>query len=393
MPPEQVQNTELSAQFQPTGILDFLTTLPYSTYMKRDLLVKLPVGKDRTYPILITPGGLRALPGLLKDRWKGRAVFVVTDSNVGPLYGRTMMRGLLLADIDAIIIEVPAGEKSKAIGTYYAVITALLENAVRRGSIVVALGGGVVGDLAGFAAATVLRGVSFVQVPTSLLAQVDSSVGGKTGIDHHLGKNLIGAFHHPSLVLIDPTVLKTLPKREFRSGMAEVIKIAAALDRKFFALLERRARDIRPGNVDLLSTIIRTSAGLKAAVVERDERETGLRKALNLGHTLGHAIETATDFGLKHGEAVALGMVLEGRIAVTLGIFPVRDLLRIRRMLETFGLPTRLPARINMGRLLGSLVLDKKGTGIAPLFVLPKAIGKSVIDVPVPAPLIRSVLA
>ena len=361
--------------------------------MKRDLLVKLPGGKNRSYPILITPGGLRTLPGLLKERWEGRGVFVLTDANVSRLYGRIMMRGLLSADIDATLIDVPAGERSKSIDTYYAVLTALLESTVRRGSIVVAMGGGVVGDLAGFVAATVLRGVSFVQVPTSLLAQVDSSVGGKTGIDHHLGKNLIGAFHHPSLVLIDPTLLKTLPKAEFRNGMAEVIKIAAALDRKFFALLERRAHGITPDNVHLLSTVISTSVGLKAAVVERDERETGLRKALNLGHTLGHAIESATDFGLRHGEAIALGMVLEGKIAVTLGILPVRDLLRMQRLLETFGLPTRLPARINMRRLLSSLVLDKKGTGNAPLFVLPKAIGKSVIDVPVPAPLIRSVLS
>jgi 3-dehydroquinate synthase len=174
--------------------------------------------------------------------------------------------------------------------------------------------------------------------------------------------------------------------------MAEVIKIAAALDPKFFALLERKAKDITPANVPVLSTVIAASVGLKAGVVERDEREAGLRKALNLGHTLGHAVEIATGFRLRHGEAVAVGMILEAKLAVTLGLLPVRDLLRMRRLLDAVGLPTHLPRRLDMKKLLSSLALDKKGGAGMPLFVLPKAIGVSAIDVPVPAPLIRSVL-
>jgi len=360
--------------------------------MARTVVVRLPGGDDRRYSILIEPGALRRLPGLLTRTWKGRKVFVVTDANVGRLYGRAVLHDLHRAGLDALLIDVPAGEKSKSIDVYYAVTTALLENTIRRGSVLVALGGGVVGDLAGFAAATVLRGVPFVQVPTTLLAQVDSSVGGKVGIDHPLGKNLIGAFHQPSAVVIDPTVLKTLPRAEFRNGMAEVLKIAVALDADFFAYLERKARAITPSQVQLLSRVIARSVGLKAAVVVRDERETGLRKALNLGHTLGHAVEAATSFRLRHGEAVAIGMLLEGRIAVTLGLLSVRDLLRMQRVLDASGLPTRLPAKFDMKRLLAALAVDKKGTAAAPLFALPRGMGKSAVDVPVPPQLIRSVL-
>ena len=360
--------------------------------MKQKLLVRLPAGNDRRYPVLIGAGALHELPALLLRQWRGRSVFVVTDENVGRLYGRAVMHDLHRAGLDALLIDIPAGEKSKSIDVYYAVITALLENNIRRGSVVVALGGGVVGDLAGFTAATVLRGVPFVQVPTTLLAQVDSSVGGKVGIDHPLGKNLIGAFHQPSAVLIDPTVLKTLPRAEFRNGMAEVLKIAVALDAKFFSLLERKAHDITPAHVRLLSKVIATSVGLKAAVVARDERESGLRKVLNLGHTLGHAIEAATSFQLRHGEAVAIGMILEGKLAVTLGLLDVRDLLRMKRVMDAVGLPARLPARLDMKRLLSALALDKKRSAGAQLFVLPRSMGKSAIDVPVPPLLIRSVL-
>ncbi len=361
--------------------------------MKRTIPVRLREGKDRSYEVLISPGALAQLPSLIASRWKGRSVFVVTDSHVNRLYGRTVTRGLVAAGFDPVLIDVPPGEESKSIDVYYAVLTALLENRIRRGSVVIALGGGVVGDLAGFASASVLRGVEFVQVPTSLLAQVDSSVGGKVGIDHHLGKNLIGAFHQPSLVVIDPLVLKTLPPREFRNGLAEIIKIAAALDRKFFSLLARNAAKLRPGQTAFLTRVIATAVGLKAAVVEKDEREAGLRKVLNLGHTLGHAIETASGFSLRHGETVAIGMVLEARMAATMGLLSIDHLMKIKQALEAVGLPTRIPGKLDMRRVHTSLALDKKGKDGMPLFVLPKAIGASAIDVPVPDALIRSVLA
>lgn len=361
--------------------------------MKRTIPVQLRERKDRSYEVLISPGALAQLPSLIASRWKGRSIFVVTDSNVNRLYGRTVTRGLVHAGFDPVLIDVPPGEESKSIDVYYAVLTALLENRIRRGSVVIALGGGVVGDLAGFASASVLRGVEFVQVPTSLLAQVDSSVGGKVGIDHHLGKNLIGAFHQPSLVVIDPLVLKTLPPREFRNGLAEILKIAAALDRKFFSLLARNTARLRPGQTAFLTRVIATAVGLKAAVVEKDEREAGLRKVLNLGHTLGHAIETASGFSLRHGETVAIGMVLEARMAATMGLLSIDHLMKIKQALEAVGLPTRIPGKLDMQRVHTSLALDKKGKDGMPLFVLPKAIGASAIDVPVPDALIRSVLA
>jgi 3-dehydroquinate synthase len=356
------------------------------------MFVRLPGEKRRSYPILIAPGALAQLPSLVAARWKGRSLYIVTDTNVNRLYGRRVVQDLAHAGCDPILIDIPAGESSKSIDVYYATLTALLENNVRRGSVIIALGGGVVGDLAGFAAASVLRGIEFIQVPTSLLAQVDSSVGGKVGIDHHLGKNLIGAFHQPSIVIIDPDVLLTLPAREFRNGLAEVIKIATALDRKFFAMLARRPQDLRPDNTRFMTRVIATAVGLKAAVVAKDEKERGLRKVLNLGHTLGHAIETASGFALRHGEAVAIGMLLEGRMAATMGLLPVNDLLRLKSLLEVVGLPTRVPGRLDMHTVFTSLALDKKGIEGTPLFVLPKAIGTTVIDVPVPAALIRSVL-
>lgn len=356
------------------------------------MFVRLPGGKERSYPILIAPGALAKLPALVAARWKGRSLYIVTDTNVNRLYGRRVVQDLVRVGFDPVLIDVPAGESSKSVDVYYAVLTALLENKVRRGSVIIALGGGVVGDLAGFAAASVLRGIEFVQVPTSLLAQVDSSVGGKTGIDHHLGKNLIGAFHQPSMVIIDPDVLGTLPVREFRNGLAEVIKIATALDAKFFGMLARRPQDLRADNSSFMTRVISTAVGLKAAVVEKDERESGLRKVLNLGHTLGHAIETASGFALRHGEAVAIGMLLEGRMAATTGLFPVRDLIRLKRLLDGVGLPTRVPGKLDMHKVFSSLALDKKGIEGTPLFVLPKTIGTSVIDVPVPVALIHSVL-
>lgn len=361
--------------------------------MKRIIPVRLPGGKDRSYRIQIAPGALAQLPALVASRWKGRSIYVITDINVNRLYGRTVMHGLRGAGFDPILIDVPAGEESKSIDIYYGVLTALLENKARRGSVIIALGGGVVGDLAGFAAASVLRGIEFVQVPTSLLAQVDSSVGGKVGIDHHLGKNLIGAFHQPSHVLIDPLVLSTLPPREFRNGLAEIIKIAVALDPKFFALLARNAAKLRPADTAFLTRVIATAVGLKAAVVEKDEREAGLRKVLNLGHTLGHAIETASDFTLRHGETVAIGMVLEARMAVTMGLLSIEHFMKIKQALDAVGLPTRMPRTLNLKRVHASLALDKKAKDGTPLFVLPRAIGSSAIDVPVPDALIRSVLA
>jgi 3-dehydroquinate synthase len=249
------------------------------------------------------------------------------------------------------------------------------------------------GDLGGYVAATILRGVEFVQVPTSLLAQVDSSVGGKVGIDHLLGKNLIGAFHQPSAVHIDPLVLRSLPPRHYRNGLAEVAKIAAALDAGFFRWMENNVRPIGRGRPATLTEMIRRAVGLKAAVVGRDELDTGLRNVLNLGHTIGHAVETASDYRLLHGESVAIGMALEARLAGSMGLLNNNDEERLLRLLEALELPTALPRSIDRDATRRALSLDKKGTRQGVRYVLLRAIGKSAIGVQVPWQVVEEVLA
>jgi 3-dehydroquinate synthase len=248
-----------------------------------------------------------------------------------------------------------------------------------------------VGDVAGYVAATVLRGVRFVQVPTTLLAQVDSSVGGKVGIDHPSGKNLIGAFHQPSAVFVDPDVLRSLPNAEFRNGLAEMVKIAAALDKRYFAKLERAAGRIHKFGSGVLTECIAPAIGLKAAVVEQDEFEAGLRSTLNLGHTIGHAIEAASEFSVPHGAAVAMGLAVEGSIATSLGILPMADYQRLIRLLRKLGLQSTMPHVRDRKKFFGALSLDKKGIGGNAKYVLLNAIGKSVVGVDVPATYLEGV--
>jgi 3-dehydroquinate synthase len=256
----------------------------------------------------------------------------------------------------------------------------------------VALGGGVVGDVAGYVASTVLRGIKYIQVPTTLLAQVDSSVGGKVGIDHPLGKNLVGAFHQPSAVYIDPLVLQTLPEREYRAGLAEVVKIAAALDVSFFRFLEKNAAQIRKRNARTLSRLIERSVRLKAAVVEKDEFETGLRKTLNLGHTIAHGLESARGYTLRHGEAVAIGLNAEAKIAVEMGVLSRHEQKRLLQLMKVLKLRTSFPRLRNKAKFFNALAVDKKGVGESARFVLLKRIGCCVIGVDVPTPFIGKVL-
>ena len=342
--------------------------------------------KARRYQVLIEPGLLERLPDLLAGSFPGRKIWIVTDSNVLRLYGRRFHRRLVLAGADAGLIEIPPGEESKREEVLRALQTGLLDHGIERNSLIVALGGGVVGDLAGFAAATVLRGIEYIQVPTTLLAQVDSSVGGKVGINHRLGKNLIGAFHHPSAVYIDPRVLSTLPSREFRNGLAEMIKIAAALDRGLFRDLERNGRKISKDSELVLAQRIARAIGLKAAVVAKDEQEAGLRKVLNLGHTIGHAVEAASGFRIHHGEAVAIGLAAEAEIAVEMDLLPRKEHARLLRVLRNAGLPTRIPRDLGRRRFLRALSADKKSERGAPRFVLLHRIGHSVVGVEVPTP-------
>ena len=354
--------------------------------------VRLDAPRDRSYTVEIHTGLLAELPLLLSRTEGKKRMFVVTDENVLRLYAREFMSRLAAGGCDAALLDVPAGERSKSGPTLARLYTKLFRGGVRRDSLVIALGGGVIGDLAGFLSATALRGIRCVQIPTTLLAQVDSSVGGKVGIDHSAGKNLIGAFHQPSAVYIDPDLLRTLPQEEFRSGLAEVIKIAAALDAPFFVQLERNATRIRRDNTPLLARIIETAVALKASIVEKDERETGLRRILNLGHTVAHALEASSGFALRHGEAVAIGMACEAKIAVDLGLLSRGDAARLEALLEAAGLPVVPPRRINEKPFLASMSLDKKGVAEGNRFVLLRRIGESAHGVPVSVDLVRKTM-
>ncbi len=354
--------------------------------------VRLGAGRDRSYTITITDAVLEQLPRLLQQMMPGSQPFVITDATVRRIYGKRLLAAFERAGQLVPVIEVPAGEDSKNAELVFAIQTELLNRGVHRDSVIVAFGGGVIGDLAGFVAATILRGIAFVQVPTTLLAQVDSSVGGKVGIDHPIGKNLIGAFHQPRAVLIDVALLRTLPDREFRSGLAEAVKIAAALDAEFFRFIARNARHIKRTNTSLLERIVARSIGLKAAVVMDDEYEHGIRKALNLGHTIGHAIEASSGYRVLHGEAVSIGMAAESDIAVGLGLMQERDRNSMIRALRALKLKTELPSIRHREQFFRALQADKKTVGGKVRFVLPSAIGACALGVEVPSDVIERVI-
>lgn len=285
-----------------------MTSHPVQT---EEHLVHVPLG-DRAYDILIGPGLVARAGGEISSRLKGKRAAIITDEHVAPLYLEALTDGLQTDGIEAVSLTLPAGEKTKSFEHLMTVCDTVLAARVERNDTVIALGGGVIGDLAGFAAGIVRRGVRFVQIPTSLLAQVDSSVGGKTGINSRYGKNLLGVFHQPDLVLADTAVLDTLSPREFRAGYAEVVKYGLIDKPEFFEWLENNWSDVVKGGPARIKAIA-TSCQAKADVVVADERENGVRALLNLGHTFGHALEAATEYDSKrlvHGEGVAIGMVL-----------------------------------------------------------------------------------
>jgi len=354
--------------------------------------VHLAPDRDRSYFIEIRPGLLDRLPQRIARTEGRRRIFVITDATVARLYGEKFYRDLAREGANVVLLDVPAGERSKSPSTALALQSRLLAEGISRDSLIVALGGGVVGDLAGYVAATILRGVRFVQAPTTLLAQSDSSIGGKVGIDHPAGKNLIGAFHQPSAVYIDPRTLRTLPAEEFRSGLAEVVKIAAALDARFFSLIERNADRIRKGNEALITRLIAAAVGLKASVVARDERDAGIRSALNLGHSIGHALEASTRFELKHGEAVSIGMVLESRLACEMGLLQEREAKRLTRTLQAAGLPTAPPHVLNLARFESALLQDKKSDASGLKMALLRRIGTCALGIPVSIEAVRKIM-
>jgi 3-dehydroquinate synthase len=358
---------------------------------------------ENPYPVVIGTGALADLGMQVAAQGfkAGTKVLVVTNPVVHDHYGATALASLEAAGFDATALVIEAGEDQKTPATVGLIHDGAFARKLERGSLIVALGGGVVGDMAGFAAASWLRGIAVVQVPTTLLAMVDAAIGGKTGVNHPGGKNLIGAFHQPRLVLIDPEVLATLPVREFRAGMAEVIKYGVINDAPLFADLEAAAaKDPEAGLASmaavgpgLLQTLLERSADAKARVVAADEREGGLRAILNYGHTIGHVIEALCGYGTYlHGEAVGLGMLAAGSIACAMGLWSADDLERQRRLVRAAGLPLQVPA-LDPAAVLDCLQGDKKVRGGKVRFVLPTAIGSVVIRDDVDADTITAVMA
>ena len=328
---------------------------------------------DRSYPIHIGPALLSRHPELLFDAVRGSQALVLSDANVAPLYLSFVRPGLSARSSAELVI--PPGEREKTLDRFAEVMHAFAGMRASRDVTLIALGGGVVGDLGGFAAACWMRGVRFVQVPTTLLAMVDSSVGGKTAVDLPEGKNLVGAFHQPSAVIIDTDTLSTLPDRELRAGLAEVVKYGAIFDAAFFAWLEAHAESLHRDAAALAEAIER-SCRHKADVVARDETEQGDRALLNFGHTFGHAIETLGGYELVlHGEAVAIGMVCAARLSARSGRAPAADTERLVSLLRRLGLPTDTPGHLDRHALLDAMRLDKKNRSGALRLILWNGIG------------------
>ncbi|MBD2387265.1 3-dehydroquinate synthase [Cylindrospermum sp. FACHB-282] len=350
---------------------------------------------EKSYEIAIASASLDQLGQQMSQLQLGKKVLLVSNPMIFKHYGERAIASLKNAGFEVASCNLPPGERYKTLNSIQKLYDIALENRLERSSTMVALGGGVVGDMTGFAAATWLRGINVVQVPTTLLAMVDSAIGGKTGVNHPHGKNLIGAFHQPRRVLIDPEVLKTLPTREFRAGMAEVIKYGIIWDADLFAQLEasKHLDQLRYVKTDLINNILTHSCQAKADVVGKDEKESGLRAILNYGHTIGHAVESLTGYRLlKHGEAVGIGMVAAGQISLELGLWQKQDTERQNALIEKTGLPTKLPAGVEIEAIIDALQLDKKVKSGQVRFVLPTKIGEVTITDQVPTDTIRQVL-
>ena len=352
--------------------------------------VRVDLG-GRSYDVRVGPGLIAEAGRLIAEHLPGRRVALVTDANVAAAHLPALKTALASADIDAAEIVVPPGESSKSFGRLQAAVEAILDARLERGDVVVAFGGGVVGDLAGFAAAVTRRGMHLVQIPTSLLAQVDSSVGGKTGINAPQGKNLVGAFHQPDLVIADTDVLDTLPPREFAAGYAEMAKAGLIGDAGFFGWLEANRAEMFSGGAARIHAIAE-SVRFKARIVAADEREAGERALLNLGHTFGHALEGACGYDperLVHGEAVAIGMVLAHAFSAAEGLAPAADTERVRAHLRSAGLPVTIGAipgaRPSADTLMRHIAQDKKVQGGRLTFILTRGIGQAFVASDVPA--------
>jgi 3-dehydroquinate synthase len=355
--------------------------------------VKVPLG-NRSYNIVIGRGLLKGLGVACQKLKLGARCAVISDSNVARRFGKAAQQSLARAGFDALLIVVPAGETAKSLKTVQACYDRLARHRLERKSFIVALGGGVVGDLAGFVAATYLRGIPFVQVPTTLLAQVDSSVGGKVGVNLQAGKNLVGAFHQPRLVLCDFDTLRTLPVREYRSGVAEIIKYGIIYDTALFQKLERELPKLLKRDPKTLADVVARCCEIKAEVVGQDETDGGLRAILNFGHTIGHALEAISGYGkYLHGEAIAIGQVAAAELSARLTGLADADVERIRVLFQRAGLPVAVKLDASARKqLLAAMKLDKKVSGGEIKFVLAGRIGKVEHGRDVPLSFIQDVL-
>lgn len=352
--------------------------------------VRVRLGTN-SYDIHIGAGILRQTGRWLKEKGVADKLAIITNPIVEKLYGDILKQNLTGEGFRVIILQVPDGEEQKSLETAGRLYHDLTNFYAERTTPILALGGGVIGDLVGFVAATYLRGVPLIQIPTTLLAQVDSSIGGKVAVNHGQLKNKIGAFYQPKLVISDISVLQTLPTREISDGLAEVIKYAVIGDKGFFAYLEENMDKVESLDARVLEEIVFRSAKIKAGVVEKDERDFGLRHILNYGHTVGHAIESTSDFKVKHGEAVAIGMLAAARISNRLGILDKNDLTRLKEVIQRASLPIEI-SNLKIEEIIQAIEHDKKVLGGKVRFVLPKSIGNVFITDEVNLSLIEQVL-
>lgn len=340
-----------------------------------NIRVNLKKTEDKSYSIIIEDGVLKRIPELIKEASLGHKFAIITDSNVETLYAGDLAQEFKKNDLENKTISFPAGEQNKSRDIKAWIEDQMLENKFGRDSVVIALGGGVVGDIAGYVAASYTRGLPYVQIPTTLVACVDSSIGGKTAVDTPHGKNLIGAFHQPWAVFIDVNTLLTLSDKEIREGLAEVIKYGVISDGALFSYLEENLDLIFSYNKEALTHIIKRGCEIKAEVVEKDERESNLRKILNFGHTIGHAVENLSNYKISHGEAISIGMVAEGKLAVEMDLWTESDLNKLIKLINKAGLPTKVPDYMKTEQIIDSMKLDKKSRSGQIEMVLPNKIG------------------
>ncbi len=349
---------------------------------------------ERSYDIVIGSGTLDRFGERLPAFGLSPRIALVSNPTVYGLYGDHVIESIRRQGFECMEVIIPDGEEYKSMASLQQIYDRLLAHRLDRTSALVALGGGVIGDITGFAASTYMRGIAYLQVPTTLLAQVDSSVGGKTGVNHPLGKNMIGTFWQPGLVWIDIHTLSTLKRRELLAGLAEVIKYGVIHDSGLFDYLETERERILRLEEDALAHIIRRSCEIKAEVVSKDEREAGVRAILNYGHTIGHGLETATDYKeFLHGEAVAVGMCLEARLSARLSLIGKEEAARIRHLIDAYGLPTHIPSHIDEEAILAAMQLDKKAVAGELRFVLPERIGRVNIHKGIDDTLLRELLS